>query len=88
MKGSGTGNIGSAIEIQSGEQNENNAQKNQIGHTVETGTSYVIFDFPQHMFTKELIGMIPSLNPIQEKKKRRPDAVSGSSQTDTERNYV
>ena len=88
MKGSGTGNIGSAIEIQSGEQDENNAQKNQVGHAVEIGTSYVFFDFPRHMFTKDLIGMIPSLNPIQEKKKRRTAAVSGSSQTDTERNYV
>ena len=45
------------------------------GRLVETGTSREIFDHPRHAFTKELIGMIPSINPVQEKLKRRPAGV-------------
>lgn len=48
------------------------------GKLVETGTTREIFHSPRHAYTRELLGMIPSLNPVQEKQKRRPVSVDRS----------
>lgn len=41
-----------------------------LGHLVETGTSDEIFNRPIHPYTRSLLSVVPSPNPLVEKKKR------------------
>lgn len=41
-----------------------------LGHLVETGTSEEIFERPIHPYTRSLLSVIPSPNPILERKKK------------------
>lgn len=41
-----------------------------LGHLLETGTSQEIFDRPIHPYTRSLLSVVPSPNPILERKKK------------------